>query len=266
MIAPVPDGEVQHLAASARGTSGTGGHVDLQWVNSTVADEVRDPLEQGPDRAGRLRAAGATRRSWRAGRCPSTPRRRASRTTSPSPGLEFDTAYCYSVFVKNGTTWSPGRTVKARPFNADTSPVKWAYSTGATSVVPPVVGKYGILLMSNDQTVHALTRGGTTGGSWPTDWVPRRLAGVAHSRSPIVPFVGSVLVAAGETAPVRRGRLRRRAHLQRAHRPARLDDAAQPGQARHRRAGRALRAVRRGPRRRARGDAGRRRAPTRSTA
>lgn len=199
VVAPVPGGEVQHLAASARGTSGTGGHVDLQWVNSAVADEVKIRWNKAltgqsvcvPPADTQVLASGEV----------------SINTPSPGvkddvalPGLEFDTAYCYSVFVKNGTTWSPGRTVKARPFNADAGPVKWAYSTGATSVVPPVVGKYGILLMSNDRTVHALTRGGTTGGSWPTDWVPRSLAGVAHSRSPIVPFVGSVLVASGETA------------------------------------------------------------------
>ncbi len=66
-------------------------------------------------------------------------------------------------------------------------------------MVPPVVGKYGLLVMSNDRTVHALTRGGASGGVWPTDWVPQSLTGVAHSRSPIVPFSSSVIVAAGES-------------------------------------------------------------------
>jgi outer membrane protein assembly factor BamB len=79
--------------------------------------------------------------------------------------------------------------VTARPFNSDLGPVKWAYSTGATAVVPPVVGYDGILAMSNDRTVHSVTRGGaTTGGFWPEDWVPYPLSGVAHSRSPVVPF------------------------------------------------------------------------------
>jgi hypothetical protein len=66
--------------------------------------------------------------------------------------------------MRVGSAWSPGRTVKARPFNADAGPLKWSYSTGATAVVPPVVGKYGILVMSNDHTVHALTRGSASGG------------------------------------------------------------------------------------------------------
>ena len=199
VIESVPGGEVQHLAASARGTSGTGGQVDLQWVNSTVAEEVKIRWNKAPTGQS-VCVPPADTQVLASGEITIISPSPGVKDDWAHPGLEFDTAYCYSVFVKDGTTWSPGRTVKARPFNADAGPVKWAYSTGATSVVPPVVGKYGILLMSNDRTVHALTRGGTTGGSWPTDWVPRSLAGVAHSRSPIVPFVGSVLVASGETA------------------------------------------------------------------
>jgi outer membrane protein assembly factor BamB len=199
VIAPVPGGEVQHLAASARGTSGTGGQVDLQWVNSAVADEVRVRWNKALTGSGVCVAPPDTS-ATADGEVPINTPSPGVKDDVALPGLELDTAYCYSVFVRVGSTWSPGRTVKARPFDADAGPVKWAYSTGATSVVPPVVGKHGVLLMSNDRTVHALTRGGTTGGSWPTDWVPRSLAGVAHSRSPIVPFVGSVLVASGESA------------------------------------------------------------------
>jgi outer membrane protein assembly factor BamB len=122
----------------------------------------------------------------------------ATRDGYAHSGLVLDTAYCYSVFVRRSATWSPGRTVKARPFDSDAGPVKWAYSTGATAVVPPVVGHDAVLAMSNDQTVHALTRGGATGGTWPGGWVPRPLAGAPHSRSPVVPF--------GPTSPVFSGR------------------------------------------------------------
>ncbi len=189
VITSVPTGEVQYIAASSRGTTALLGQVGLQWVNSTgAANEVRVRWNKAldtdsacvppPDTVG-----------------PATDQ---ATITNPSPGVKdgfnhdglvFDTAYCYSVFVRVGTVWSPGRTVKARPFNADTGPVKWAYSTGATAVVPPTVGAYGVLAMSNDGALHALTRGAVNGGHWPTAWVPRPMMGVAHSRSPIVPFL-----------------------------------------------------------------------------
>jgi len=100
--------------------------------------------------------------------------------------LQVNTAYCYAVFVRKAGVWAPGRIVKARPFDAS-GPVKWAYSTGATAVVPPVISTYGILAMSNDRTIHEITRG-SAGGVWPALWVPHSLAGVAHSRSPVVPL------------------------------------------------------------------------------
>jgi hypothetical protein len=65
--------------------------------------------------------------------------------------------------------------------------VKWAYATGGTAVAPPSVSGYAILALSNDRTVHALDRG-SSGGAWPGPWMPAELGGVAHSRSPVVPF------------------------------------------------------------------------------
>ena len=112
------------------------------------------------------------------------------------------------MFVKVSGVWSPGRTVKARPFDATTDgpPVKWAYATGGTAVAPPTVSGPGILALSNDRTVHALTRG-SAGGVWPASWVPTALAGVAHSRSPVVPFTvplngaDTVLFTADDATP-----------------------------------------------------------------
>ena len=110
----------------------------------------------------------------------------------------LDTAYCYSVFVRTGAGWSPGRTVKARPFDSTAGQIKWAYATGGTAVAPPTVSGLGILALSNDRTVHALTRG-AAGGEWPTNWMPTPLAGrPAYSRSPVVPFT----VALGGATPV----------------------------------------------------------------
>jgi outer membrane protein assembly factor BamB len=121
-------------------------------------------------------------------------------------GLSLNTAYCYSVFVRTSTGWSAGRTVKARPFDSNATRVKWAYATGGTAVAPPTVSSVGILVMSNDRTIHALDRG-SAGGEWPTNWMPTGLVGVAHSRSPVVPFVvplagaDTVLFAADDATP-----------------------------------------------------------------
>jgi hypothetical protein len=197
VTAVVPDGEVQALSASARGTASLG-EVELQWLNSTgAADEVKVRWNKAPNGTSACLPP----------LDPFVAAHGEATITNPSagirdgflhPGLVLDTAYCYAVFVRVGSSWSGGRTVKARPFDAETGPVKWAYSTGATSVVPPVVGKFGILVMSNDRTLHALTRG-AAGGAWPAGWVPRSLTGVAHSRSPIVPFGTDSMVYAGSS-------------------------------------------------------------------
>jgi outer membrane protein assembly factor BamB len=195
VVSSVPTGEVQHLAASSRGTTAGGGENRLQWVNSTAsASEVRVLWNKAPGPASPCLSPASTEAPFQGEYAVTTPP--ALPTVSSflhtddggAPGLDFDTNYCYSVFVKVGTAWSPGRTVKARPFNSETGAVKWAYATGATAVVPPVVGKDGILVMSNDRTLHAITRGGASGGVWPSGWVPYALTGVAHSRSPVVPF------------------------------------------------------------------------------
>src|SRR5262249_20292787 len=108
-----------------------------------------------------------------------------------------------------GGVWSPGRTITARAFDASTRPghsVAWAYATGGTAVAPPTVGGPAVLAMSNDRTVHALTRG-SAGGLWPPSWVPTELNGVAHSRSPVVPLAlplngaDTVLFAADDATP-----------------------------------------------------------------
>jgi outer membrane protein assembly factor BamB len=192
VVAGSGTGEVLHLAALSRGGPATG-ESKLLWVNTAAPLEVLIRWNKAPD--------GTTT-------CvsPSSP---TSPPVGPTVGetsilapaanakdsflhsaLVINTAYCYSVFVRTGGGWSPGRTVKARPFDSTTRPgssVKWAYATGGSAVAPPTVSAPGILAMSNDHTVHALTRG-VAGGDWPASWMPSALAGVAHSRSPVVPF------------------------------------------------------------------------------
>ena len=189
----VATSEVQSLAVTSRG-SGASRENLLQWVNSTGSpDEICIRWNQAPD---------GTPCTF-----PSVPDCQTGsnwhQILSPAPDalgswshkpVAANTSYCYAVFVRddlNNPPWSPGRVVKGRAFDADAGPVKWAYSTGATAVVPPVVGHDAVLAVSNDRTVHALTRG-STGGVWPAGWVPRPLEGVAHSRSPVVPFSAPV--------------------------------------------------------------------------
>jgi FG-GAP-like repeat/PQQ-like domain len=187
-----PSGEVLSLGVRSGGAPGDG-QDKLFWVNAdATADEILIRWRKAPTaNADCVFPASPT------GPPPSdggdmlvtdTAKLTAVRTEQPITGLELDRNHCYAVFVHRSTGWSGGRLVKGRPFDALTGPVKWAYATGATAVVPPTIGPNGILAVSNDRSVLALTRG-STGGDWPpSPWVPPALSGVAHSRSPIVPF------------------------------------------------------------------------------
>lgn len=107
-------------------------------------------------------------------------------------GLDLGDAYCYSVFIEYpSSNFSSGANAQGRPFNAVSGKTRWKYFTGlgATTVAPPTVGTDGVLVPSNDNYVHGMTRG-TGGGPWPTAWKPANLGSPAQSRSPIVPFAG----------------------------------------------------------------------------
>ena len=208
VVAGVPSGEVQHLAASSRGTSASGQN-QLLWVNTTgAAQEVRIRWDQAPPGTSNCVPPSSIDASFDGEAVIASPTGGAKDGFLHAPVL-LDTAYCYSVFVKVAGVYSPGRTVKARAFDAATRPghsVKWAYATGGTAVAPPTVAGPGILAMSNDRTVHSLTRG-SAGASGPLPWMPTELVGVAHSRSPVVPFTiplngaDTVLFAADDATP-----------------------------------------------------------------
>jgi hypothetical protein len=199
------NGEVRHLAASSRGND-TSGENRLLWVNTTgSADEIKIRWNKAPDTISDCTPPLSHDSLPVDGEDSISPTLNV-KASYPHVGLELDTTYCYSVFVHTGLGWSPGRTVKARPFDS-AGRVKWAFATGGTAVTPPTVSAVGIMAMSNDHTVHALTRD-SNGGDWPTNWVPTELVGVAHSRSPVVPFVpplltfhDNVLFAADDASP-----------------------------------------------------------------
>lgn len=194
VTAAVPSGEVKSLGATSRGPAGVGENI-LQWVNTNGAAEENlirwnkaspDPSVCAPpsselapaDGEQAIPSPGVSKQSW---------------THTP---VDLDTAYCYSVFVKVSGSYSAGRTVKARAFDSSTGPVAWAYASGATAVVPPTVSSDAVFVLSNDRSIFALERG-ILGGTWAVSYTPQELLGVAHSRSPAVPFL--VPVAGADT-------------------------------------------------------------------
>ncbi len=114
-----------------------------------------------------------------------------------TPFVNNDTYYYYSAFVKNSADlYSDGRNVLARPFNASTGWVKWAYSTGAANLAPPgvrpgVLGTGAIYDASNDRNLHA-TNTSPTGGDWPRTgtyaWIPMAMNGPAQGRPTVIPL------------------------------------------------------------------------------
>jgi hypothetical protein len=112
-------------------------------------------------------------------------------------GLIDDTKYFYSAYVMNGGNFSTRTTVTGRPFDNSTGSVKWAYSTGATSMAPVGVrilgGVASLYVVSNDKLVHALRSGSAPpGGRWLPSAKPAVLGAPSQVRPPVVSFnVGS---------------------------------------------------------------------------
>lgn len=109
-------------------------------------------------------------------------------------GVSNGTTYYYAAFVYNGSAYSSGKTVAARPFDT-TGAVKWAYSTGATALAPPgvnpgAIGAGGVYAVSNDRNLHA-TNPSAAGGDWPRaggyTWEPMAMNGPAQDRPAVVP-------------------------------------------------------------------------------
>ena len=120
------DGEAQFLAVTTRNDENK-----LQWVYDPLPDEVciRWNTAVSPTSTcvfplvADCPTTGTDGPGWH--RIVSPPAE--TKTSWDHTGLTRDLDYCYAVFVHN-TSWSQGRLVKARPFDA-TGAVKWAYST-----------------------------------------------------------------------------------------------------------------------------------------
>jgi hypothetical protein len=109
--------------------------------------------------------------------------------TMTHSGLTNGTTYYYAAFVDGGSgVFSTARTVSARPMDTSGA-VKWAYSTGASSMAPPGIGS--VFAVSNDRMLHSM-QAGASGGYWPSGWQPFTMNGAAQSRPVVVPVsVGS---------------------------------------------------------------------------
>jgi len=112
-----------------------------------------------------------------------------------------DVTQFYAAWVYDGVSgYSFGKRVKARAFDSVPGPVKWAYSTGASSMAPPGLRFQGassyVYAVSNDSILHSLN-GGASGGDWPSTWTPFQLGAPAQARPPVVSFpVGGATGAA----------------------------------------------------------------------
>jgi outer membrane protein assembly factor BamB len=104
----------------------------------------------------------------------------------PDDVAQFYTAWVYDA-VSDG--YSFGKLVKARAFDSVPGPMKWAYSTGASSMAPPGLRFQGassyVYAVSNDSILHSLN-GDASGGDWPSTWTPFRLGAPAQARPPVV--------------------------------------------------------------------------------
>lgn len=105
------------------------------------------------------------------------------------PFLIDTTTYAYVAFVNDGTSYSMGIPVEGRPFDNSGS-VKWAFSTGATTMAPPGLKFNGVsrfVYAVSDNVVHAVD-GSDTGGEWASSWKPLPIGAAAQSRLPLLGF------------------------------------------------------------------------------
>lgn len=102
-------------------------------------------------------------------------------------GRPIGIPHCYSVFALYalGITAEIAK-VMATPIDT-TGSIVWSYASGATSVVPPSVGADAIYTTDNQGVVHAMKRGGSGGGDWPSMWNPLAVGKPTQNRSAVIP-------------------------------------------------------------------------------
>jgi len=166
----------------------TSGGVKLEWLNpaapyaSTMVRIRPDGTPTGP--------ADGTQVCSQAGGGAGT------HDTCSQAALANGAAYYFAGFAANGTLYSARRAALSRPFDT-AGPVKWAFSTGASSLTPPgvwpgAIGTGEVMAVSNDRTLYAMNpTTGATGGDWPSGWTPLAMNGPSQDRPGMVPFAVS---------------------------------------------------------------------------
>ena len=96
---------------------------------------------------------------------------------------------------QGGGSFSEVARTTGRPFDHLSGSVRWAFSTGASTMVPPSIRFLAavptVYVVSNTNVLYAM-EGDTGGGSWPAGWQPVEFDAPSQSRPPLVPFgIGS---------------------------------------------------------------------------
>ena len=183
------------VAFTARSTSGenflewatppTGSCIDVRIIRRENSTFPTDPLDLAPPNM--LVGDFA---------CP------AGKDSTSDSGLTDTTTYNYAAWVYDGTGYSTSLEVTGRPFDHTVGPVKWAYTTGASSLAPPglrPVGTVGtVYVVSNDNLIHSVD----ANGYWPATWKPFRMSAPAQSRPPVPRFPLGTGGAAGANGAV----------------------------------------------------------------
>src|SRR6266545_4640224 len=172
---------IRFLSATSTGTAASGQDL-LQWLNPPATySALRVTWNTAATLAGCTPPADPTTvpALQRTDLAYGTP---GAAQTFAHAGLTPNTAYCYAVFVNTGGTppYSGSREVKARPFDS-TGAVKWAYSTGASSTAAPGNGVGAVHAVANNGQLHSMVKG-ASGGTWPSSWKPKAMAGPSQGR------------------------------------------------------------------------------------
>ncbi len=121
---------------------------------------------------------------------------------SVSTSLSNDLTYRFSAFVKGSSdaSWSARKTTWARPFDSAGN-VKWAYTTGASAMVQPgnnqATGASSVLFVSNDRVLHSAVSG-TTGGQWPSGFVPQAMNAPSQAWPGVVPGMSAIVTGGAD--------------------------------------------------------------------